>query len=234
MIYQYLASLLLTVFAVVRSSSPSNGGTVAALGGRGFAIIAADTRHSDGYTIRSRTKSRITPVSLRTCLSSAGCSADTSALHRLMKRQAREHEWNYESGLSTQALAQKFSRTLYSQRFSPYHAFSVVAGLDDDGFGACFVYDAVGSFERSGALCAGSAHALLQPILDRLLPKSSAPATESAAHLVVDASLDVALRTIKEGFQAAAERDIFLGDSIEISIIDVNGIRTEVFKLPRR
>ena len=136
---------------------------------------------------------------------------------------------------------------MYNRRLLPYHAFSVVAGIDDEGLGAAFTYDAVGSFERGGAVCSGRAQvrtrpfrntealiggrgsfcaqALIQPILDRL-------PVASATHLVVDASCETALAAVKDAFRAAAERDISLGDSVEVLILESGRTRHELITLP--
>ena len=51
------------------------------------------------------------------------------------------------------------SNTLYGRRFFPYYAFNIVAGLDKDGKGAVYGYDAVGSYQRDpdNATSVGSA-----------------------------------------------------------------------------
>lgn len=46
-------------------------------------------------------------------------------------------------------------------------------------------------------------------------------------------SLEKALSILKDVFIAAAERDIYTGDSIAISIITKNGIKNESFDLRR-
>ena len=51
-------------------------------------------------------------------------------------------------------------------RFFPYYVYNLVAGLDEDGKGAVFSYDPVGSYDRDEMKCAGSAASLIQPFLD--------------------------------------------------------------------
>ena len=55
---------------------------------------------------------------------------------------------------------------LYFRRFFPYYVYNLVAGLDDEGKGAVFSYDPVGSYDRDEMKCAGSAASLIQPFLD--------------------------------------------------------------------
>ena len=72
----------------------------------------------------------------------------------------------------------------------------------------------------------------MQPVLDRLTA-SPTIADSPAAHLVVDASCETALAVIKEAFCAAAERDIHLGDAIEVYVIEAGEMRREWVPLPR-
>jgi hypothetical protein len=65
--------------------------------------------------------------------------------------------------MSCKAVSQTLSNRLYSRRFFPYYSFNLCAGLDEEGKGAVYSYDAVGSFERCGFGCQGSG-ALLTPL----------------------------------------------------------------------
>lgn len=66
----------------------NNGGTVVAVAGPDYCIIAADSRLSDGYTILSRNVTRVHRLSGDTHLATAGCWADTQGLLRLLEVRA--------------------------------------------------------------------------------------------------------------------------------------------------
>lgn len=110
-----------------------NGGTVVGLAGRDFVILAADTRLSDQYTIRSRSISRIFEVDNGLLFSGSGCWADTLALSKDLKLAAQSYEWEHKAKLRIRPLSYLLSSQLYSRRFFPYYTFCMVAGLDKEG-----------------------------------------------------------------------------------------------------
>ena len=63
---------------------------------------------------------------------------------------------NHRKPISCPAMAQLLSNTLYYKRFFPYYTFNLCAGLDAQGKGAVYSYDAIGSYERCGFSCQGS------------------------------------------------------------------------------
>ena len=66
----------------------------------------------------------------------------------------------------TECIAQLLSNTLYGRRFMPYYAFNLLCGLDRDGEGCVFGYDAVGSYDKLTYGVQGSGNSLGSPILD--------------------------------------------------------------------
>ncbi len=121
------------------------------------------------------------------------------------------HDHGHEP--STPAVAQMLSVTLYGRRFFPFYTFNLLAGLDDDGKGAVYGYDAIGSFERLQHGAQGSGRSLVQSILDNQVSKNNqlikgAPLSQTQA---VDLCKDV--------ITSAAERDIYTGDSATVVVM---------------
>lgn len=180
---------------------------------------------STGYEILSRSQSKNFELTPGTVLNAVGCMTDVVTLNRMLNARLTQYEHSHGKKMSTSALAQLLSVTLYYRRFFPYYAFCMIAGLDDEGKGAVFGYDAVGSYKRDKYGAMGSGQKFVMPILDNLIGHGnrldpSAPLT-----------LEEALRIVKDVFVIATERDIYTGDSVEIKIITKDGIRTELFAL---
>ena len=73
-----------------------------------------------------------------------------------VQAMAVTYQHNHRKPINCQAVSQMLSNQLYYKRFFPFYAFNLCAGLDAEGKGAVYSYDAVGSFERCGFGCQGS------------------------------------------------------------------------------
>ncbi|CAN0090614.1 unnamed protein product [Ectocarpus fasciculatus] len=214
----------------------NNGGTVVAVAGPDYCIIAADSRLSDGYTILSRNVTRVHRLSRDTHLATAGCWADTQGLLRLLEYLVRDYEMEQRRAMSTKAVSRMLSTHLYYRRGFPFYTFNIVGGLDEEGIGAVYGYDAVGSFERVRVACAGGGLSLMQPVLDRLDAAEAASGAGGGGRAgrqrpVVAVGLEEALALVRRAFVAGGERDISLGDEVEIVVVTRKGHRRERLQL---
>lgn len=66
------------------------------------------------------------------------------------------YQHSHKKPIGCEAMAQALSNTLYGKRFFPFYTFNILAGLDADGTGAVYSYDAVGSYERTGYAAQGT------------------------------------------------------------------------------
>jgi 20S proteasome subunit beta 6 len=205
-----------------------NGGTAAAISGKGYVIVAADTRLNGDFCINTRTdESKLFQLTPQTFLASGGMQADRLQLQQTLKYRIQWYEFNNGGQTpSTPAIAQLLSTVLYQRRFFPYYTFNIVAGLDKNGDGVCYSYDAVGCTEPLNYGTTGTASSFIEPLLDCLIRRANMVGQAPA-----DLTKDEALVMLKNAFTGASERDIFTGDSVRFFILTATGVETEVLQL---
>ncbi|KAF7844769.1 proteasome subunit beta type-1 [Senna tora] len=217
----------------------NNGGSCVAIAGADYCVIAADTRMSTGYNILTREYSKISKLSIvhsalqmhdKCVMASSGFQADVKALQKNLSARHLIYQHQHNKQMSCPAMAQLLSNTLYYKRFFPYYSFNVLGGLDNEGKGCVFTYDAVGSYERVGYSSQGSGSTLIMPFLDNQL-KSPSPLLLPAQDAVTPLSESEAVDLVKTVFASATERDIYTGDKLEIVILNASGIRREYLEL---
>jgi len=207
-----------------------NGGTCLAVAGADYCIVAASTRMSTGFSILTRKSTKILQLTNKCVIASAGFQADMRTLHKTLQSRNVMFQHNHAKPMSCTGAAQLLSNTLYHKRFFPYFTFNLLAGLDEEGRGAVYTYDAIGSYERTGYSCQGSGKDLMQPVLDNQL-KADSPLLVPPRRTVTDLPLEQAVDLVKDAFVSAGERDIYTGDSVEVYIITKDGVRVEELQL---
>lgn len=205
-----------------------NGGTVVAIAGEDYAIIASETRLSTGFQIYTREQDKLFNLTPKTVLGSTGCWCDIVTFAKVIETRIKSYLYEHNKVMSTDACAQLISNMLYYKRFFPYYISNILAGLDEDGKGVVYSYDPVGHCEKGTYRAGGSSCSLIQPILDNQvgLKNISNPDTTKL-------SKEEALKLVHDVFVSAGERDIYVGDSVSLQVITAEGIAHHSFALRR-
>mmetsp|Transcript_21593 Transcript_21593/g.24014 ORF Transcript_21593/g.24014 Transcript_21593/m.24014 type:complete len:243 (+) Transcript_21593:13-741(+) len=198
-----------------------NNGTVAAVAGKDFCKVVGDTRCSLGYSILSRDLSKISQLTKKCVIATSGMRADAINLHKVLQWKVKTYRARFNKDPDIDVIARILGNTLYGRRFFPYYTFNLLCGVNSEGEGAMYGYDAVGSYDRVNCGSMGSGSELVTPILDNQVKDHNV--LEPLAPTDVDAVENV----LRDAMHAATERDIYTGDNLEMVTIDKDGVRIE-------
>merc|ERR1711998_578583 len=98
----------------------NNGGTVLAVAGKDFCVMASDTRISLGYSIQSRNGCKMYGMSPKCVLTTSGMQADMSVLFKMLRVRSEQYKHAHDKDMPTPGVAQMLANTLYGRRFFPY------------------------------------------------------------------------------------------------------------------
>uniref|UniRef100_G1MF80 Proteasome subunit beta type-1 n=1 Tax=Ailuropoda melanoleuca TaxID=9646 RepID=G1MF80_AILME len=205
---------------------PAKRSTVLAIAGEDFSIVASDTRLSEGYSVHTRDSPKCYKLTDKTVIGCSGFHGDCLTLTKIIEARLKMYKHSNNKTMTTGAIAAMLSTILYSRRFFPYYVYNIIGGLDEEGKGAVYSFDPVGSYQRDSFKAGGSASAMLQPLLDNQVGFKN---MQNVEH--VPLSLDRAMRLVKDVFISAAERDVYTGDALRICIVTKEGIREETVPL---
>lgn len=229
------SALQLPKHAAITAAAPQwspykdNGGTTAAIAGQDFVVVAGDTRLNGDFCVHtSSDTTKLFQLTNKTFLATNGMQADRLYLQQMLRYRIQWYKYNNAGAIpSTNAIARLLSVILYGRRFFPLYTFNMIVGLDDNGKGVCYSYDAVGSTEPLQYGTNGTSQAFIEPLFDCLIKRE-----HMTTQAPPDMTLEETLNLLKTAFTAAAERDIFTGSSVQLNIITKDGVRVE--ELPLR
>lgn len=167
----------------------------------------------------------------RIVLSVVGFAADGNALKERLDTIVKMYKYQHGKPMTVKACAQRLSTILYQKRFFPYYVHAILGGLDEDGKGALYSYDPVGSYEREQCRAAGAAASLIMPFLDNQVnfKNQYVPGSGEGHALqqrpVESLSQDHVISLVQDAFTSATERHIEVGDGLQMLIITEEGIK---------
>lgn len=193
---------------------------------------------TSGYSIHTRYSPKLyrlggdTPdgKNARIVLSIVGFSADGRALAERLDSIMKMYRYQHGKPMSTAACAQRLSHLLYNKRFFPYYVHAILGGLDEEGKGALYSYDPVGSYEREQCRAAGAASSLIMPFLDNQVnfKNQYVPGTGTGHQLepmkAVPLPREQVEQLVRDAFTSAVERHIEVGDGLQLMVITKDGI----------
>ncbi|KAL8724318.1 MAG: hypothetical protein Q9166_008019 [cf. Caloplaca sp. 2 TL-2023] len=215
-----------------------NGGSTLGITGNDFAILAGDTRSTSGYSINTRYAPKVFKIggddengeSAHIVLSVVGFAADGNALKERLDAIVKMYRYQHGKPMSIKACAQRLSTILYGKRFFPYYVHAILGGLDEEGKGALYSYDPVGSYEREQCRAAGAAASLIMPFLDNQVNFKNQYIPGSGEGHALEARQATPLpraeveQLVRDAFTSAVERHIEVGDGLQMLVVTKDGI----------
>uniref|UniRef100_A0A8C4VL33 Proteasome subunit beta n=1 Tax=Gopherus evgoodei TaxID=1825980 RepID=A0A8C4VL33_9SAUR len=92
-----------------------NGGTVLAIAGEDFSIVASDTRLSEGYAIHSRDSPKCYKLTDQTVIGCSGFHGDCLTLTKIIEARLKMYKHSNNKAMTTGAIAAMLSTILYSR-----------------------------------------------------------------------------------------------------------------------
>ncbi|XP_036623340.1 proteasome subunit beta type-1-like [Trichosurus vulpecula] len=186
-----------------------NGGTVLAIAGEDFSTVASDTQLSEGFSIHTWDRPKCYKLTDKTVIGCSGFHGDCLTLIKITEARLKMYKHSNNKAMTTGATAVMLPTILSSRRFFPYYVYNIIGRLDEEGKGAVYSSDPVGSYQAGG-----SASAMLQPLLDHQVGFKNMQDVEH-----VPLSLERAMRLVKDVFISAAERDVHAGDALRSALL---------------
>merc|ERR1719204_2251597 len=154
--------------------------------------------------------------------------ADRFELHTILQLRLKQYKLEHGKEMEISAIAQLLMNTLYGRRFFPYYTFNLLCGVNSDGQGVVYGYDAIGSYKEDGYGAVGSSMEMVSPMLDLTVHRMHDTNYKKQKPAL---TLDECTNTVKAVLNACAERDIECGDGLKLIVITPDGVKQEILPL---
>ncbi|TIA69901.1 hypothetical protein E3P77_02812 [Wallemia ichthyophaga] len=196
------------VILVNQRASPSNRDTKPKSGDCWY------TSYPTQFTILSTQRNE------KATIAANGFAADCKQLVKRVKWRLETYKHAHNREMPLKSIARMVQTMLYGKRFFPFYSYVIIGGIDDDGTGAVYGFDPVGSYERETCRAAGAAQSLLQPFLDnQIYFRNQQPADPTNPPIPGTLPLDNVLAIVTDSFTGATERHIEVGDALEMYVV---------------
>ncbi|KAK7450651.1 Proteasome subunit beta type-6 [Stygiomarasmius scandens] len=199
-----------------------NGGTILAVAGTKFCVIAGDTRKSNTYNNETRYAPKLFRLTDKAVLAVNGFAADGNMFVNKVRQQLEWYRHGHARDMPLHEIARLMQTMLYARRFFPYYVYTILGGIEEDGSGAVYTFDSVGSYERDTCRAAGAAQSFMQPYMDNQVNYKNQRSTHGSFRST-NLPLSSVLSLVMDSFANASERNAEVGDGIEICIVLAKG-----------
>jgi proteasome beta subunit len=191
-----------------------NGATTVGLVCKDGVVLASEKRISYGFSIMSKAGKKVFLINSRIGVAFAGLISDAQAILRRISVEVRLYELDYHSPMNVKSTAKLLSNMLYSQRYYPAFAETLIGGVDKDGQ-RLYILDQLGSLIEDKYATLGTGGAVAIGILEQ--GYSQGMSTKEGKELAVKA------------VRAAISRDVASGDGVDVVVITKDGGKEEFF-----
>jgi len=173
-------------------------------------ILASDTRVTMGNYVAHKKGKKVYRIADHLAITISGSVADAQWIVEALKVNAKLFNLNTKRLMPVSAAARLAANIFFSARYAPLIAQILVGGVDESG-SLIFSLDPLGSLIEEKCVATGSGSTIAYGVLE--------------AEYKEETSISDLLPVVLSAVSSAMKRDIYSGDSFNISIIDGDGYR---------
>ncbi|MCL7383020.1 MAG: archaeal proteasome endopeptidase complex subunit beta [Thaumarchaeota archaeon] len=190
---------------------PYPGATTLGIKGRDAVVLAAEKRLTYGYFVVSKTVRKVFQITSKIGAACAGFVGDMQNLIRDAQAEINLYRFMYQREPEVRTVAKVLSNYLFSSRFFPYLAETIVGGFDETG-GHVLVLDPLGSIIEDDYAVVGSGAEIAIGVIE----------ISYKPNMTAEELRELAIKAVK----ASISRDAASGNGIDLLIITNDGIKS--------